>query len=320
MVRPVILVQEPRSLWVHQSANGCFRRVGHAKRSLRPDALARLFQQRSQARIIRFDEQEVPGCTLDDFDALLVRRFVREAQGGHVAQLLRLHLLRDLDGEAVPTVAGVVLCTEDPARWLRNAEILAVAHAGTGNDPDAQLDAREIRGPLDRQVLDAFRFVERNMTTPARTPLGRVEYPQYARIAVFEAIVNAVAHRDYSLHNQRIRLFLLRDRLESHSPGGLPSTLSLESMTRLSGVRPVYEQIGDLELCLTIFATAPPPPEAAADAAAGRPGRASARQEIPRGGDLVSRADGLGAAARGRHVSALPRVGYRRLAVRPFKA
>jgi hypothetical protein len=108
--------------------------------------------------------------------------------------------------------------------------------------------------------------------------------------------------------------------LESHSPGGLPSTLSLESMTRLSGVRPVYEQIGDLELCLTIFATAPPPPEAAADAAAGRPGRASARQEIPRGGDLVSRADGLGAAARGRHVSALPRVGYRRLAVRPFKA
>jgi predicted HTH transcriptional regulator len=315
MVRPVILVQVPRSLWVHQSANGCFRRVGHAKRSLRPDALARLFQQRSQARIIRFDEQEVPGCTLDDFDALLVRRFVREAQGGHVAQLLRLHLLRDLDGEAVPTVAGVLLCTEDPARWLRNAEILAVAHAGTGNDPDAQLDAREIRGPLDRQVLDAFHFVERNMTTPARKPLGRVEYPQYARIAVFEAIVNAVAHRDYSLHNQRIRLFLFRDRLEIHSPGGLPNTLSLESMTRLSaprnevlaslfgryypvgdpdlgrsflmdrrgfgvetilreserlsGVRPVYEQIGDLELCLTIFAAVPPPPEAAADAAAG---------------------------------------------------
>jgi predicted HTH transcriptional regulator len=271
--------------------------------------LARLFQQRSQARIIHFEEQEVPGCSFDDLDALLVRRFLKPGQGDTVAQLSRLHLLRDIDGVAVPSVLGALLCTLEPSRWLRSAEIIAVAHLGIENNPDDQIDAREIGGPLDRQILDAFHFVERNMTTAARKPLGRIDYPQYAAIAVFEAIVNAVAHRDYSLHNQRIRLFMFQDRLEIHSPGGLPNTLSLESMTRLSaprnevlaslfgryypvedprlgrsylmerrgfgvetilseseqlsGRRPVYEQIGDLELCLTIFAASPPARDAA---------------------------------------------------------
>jgi len=97
-------------------------------------------------------------------------------------------------------VAGVLLCTPDPSRWLRNAEIIAVAHDGLENDPNDQVDARDITGPLDRQIFDAFHFVQRNMTTGARKIFGRVDYPQYSLDAVFEGIVNAVAHRDYSLH------------------------------------------------------------------------------------------------------------------------
>ena len=233
-LQPVIVVEVPRSLWVHQSANGYFKRIGHAKREMQPDMLARLFQQRSQARIVRFEEQIVPKAHFDDLDALLLRRFVKPDQGDVITQLARLHLIDNRDGEALPTIAGVLLCTLDPSRWLRNAEILAVAHSGLRNDPNEQLDAQEIRGPLDRQILDAFHFVRRNMITAARKPLGRVDYPQYHLGAVFEAIVNAVAHRDYSLYAQRICLFMFADRLEIHSPGALPNTLSLESMSRLS--------------------------------------------------------------------------------------
>ncbi|MCP4701488.1 MAG: transcriptional regulator [Gammaproteobacteria bacterium] len=307
IARAVIVAEVPRSLWVHESANGYFRRVGHAKRKLPPDALARLFQQRSQARIIRFEEQEVAGTGFTDFDALLVNRFVREDQNDTQVQLQRLHLLRKTDEES--TVAGVLLCTLMPHRWLRNAEIIAAAHDGVENDPNDQADAQEIRGPLDRQIWDAIHFVQRNMRTPARKKLGRVDYPQYDLAAVFEAIVNAVAHRDYSHHAQRIRLFMFTDRLEIYTPGALPNSLSIESMTSLSaprneviaslfaqyypveeplfgknqlmdkrgagvrmilnrskalsGKRPVYENLSDMELKLTIFA-APPPPEKAA--------------------------------------------------------
>lgn len=65
----------PRSLFVHKSPNGYFRRIGRSKREMKPDVLARLFQQRSQARLIRFDEQTVPGTSMDDLDPRLWRRF-----------------------------------------------------------------------------------------------------------------------------------------------------------------------------------------------------------------------------------------------------
>ncbi len=233
----VILVEVPRSLWVHESANGYFRRVGHAKRKLAPDTLARLFQQRSQARLIRFEEQAVPATTLDDLDPLLVNRFTRAGEGDAPTQLKRLHLLTAAEGALVPTVAGVLLCTLAPQRWLRNAELIAVAHSGLVNDPAEQVDAQEIQGPLDRQIQDAVHFVRRNMRTPARKPMGRIDYPQYDLAAVFEAIVNAVAHRDYSRHAQRIRLFLYADRLELFTPGELPNSMTIESMTAISAPR-----------------------------------------------------------------------------------
>jgi predicted HTH transcriptional regulator len=303
-LRPVIVAEVPRSLWVHESANGYFRRVGHAKRKLLPDMLARLFQQRSQARIIRFDEQQVAGAGFEDFDALLVNRFTQLEQDDARIQLQRLHLLRETDDGFSATVAGVLLCTLSPERWLRNAEIIAVAHAGLDNNPDDQIDAQEVRGPLDRQISDAMHFVQRNMRVPARKVLGRVDYPQYDQAAVFEAIVNAVAHRDYSCATQRIRLFLFADRLEIYAPGALPNSMTIASMARisaprnevitslfaryypvedplfaksqlmdkrgagvslildrsaaLSGRRPVYENLSDMELKLTVFAAVPP--------------------------------------------------------------
>nr|WP_274521929.1 ATP-binding protein [Ectothiorhodospira lacustris] len=63
---PVLKVDVTGSLFVHKSPGGYLHRVGSAKREMAPDYLARLFQQRSQVRIIRFDEQPVPGATLDD--------------------------------------------------------------------------------------------------------------------------------------------------------------------------------------------------------------------------------------------------------------
>lgn len=55
-LQPVIIVKVPRSLMVHKSPNGYFKRSLDSKREMEPDVLARLFQQRSQTRIIRFEE------------------------------------------------------------------------------------------------------------------------------------------------------------------------------------------------------------------------------------------------------------------------
>ena len=57
-----------------------------------------------------------------------------------------------------------------------------------------------------------------------------MDLPQYDMSAVFEAIVNAVAHRDYSIHGERIRLRLFDSRLELYSPGAIPNSLSIDSL------------------------------------------------------------------------------------------
>lgn len=62
----IVKLEVPRSLFVHRSPGGYWHRVGDSKRVMTPDFLARVFQQRSQTRLIRFDEQPVANAHLDD--------------------------------------------------------------------------------------------------------------------------------------------------------------------------------------------------------------------------------------------------------------
>jgi ATP-dependent DNA helicase RecG len=234
----VIKVEMPRGLFVHRSPGGYFHRVGSSKREMAPDYLARLFQQRSQARIIRFDEQVVPQAAMADLVDELWERFRtrRSASEPREALLDKLGMARaGEDGTFRPSVAGVLLATADPRRFLPNAFIQAVAYSGTSSTPAEasstyQLDAKDIAGPIDHQVDAACRFVLRNMRTTAVKSVGRVDTPEYDLGVVFEAVVNAVAHRDYSIHGAKIRLRLYADRMELFSPGALSNTMSVESL------------------------------------------------------------------------------------------
>jgi predicted HTH transcriptional regulator len=100
-----------------------------------------------------------------------------------------------------------------------------------------QLDAADIAGPLDRQVTEACRFVARNMRVAATKDIGRTDIPQFDLTAVFEALVNAVAHRDYAIYGSKIRLRLYSDRLEVFSPGALANTMTVESLPLRQSVR-----------------------------------------------------------------------------------
>lgn len=236
-LRPVIRVELARSLFVHRSPGGYFYRVGSSKREMEPEYLARLFQQRSQSRIIRFDEQVVARSTLGDLDEALVDRFRSEQTRDERTVLLRkLAMAReDESGVSKPTVAGLLLGAVHPQEWLPHAMIQAVAYRGNsvveslGSEP-YQLDARDITGPLDAQVVDACLFVQRNQKVAASKVIGRLDIFQYDMTAVFEALVNAVAHRDYSMSGAHIRLRLFNDRLELYSPGALPNTMTVDSL------------------------------------------------------------------------------------------
>ncbi len=247
----VIKVEIPPSLWVHRSPGGYLHRVADEKRPMSPEYLARLIQHRSQSGIVRFDEQTVSGVRVDALSEALWERFrTPRSVDAKDDFLSKLRLARvGADGVLRPTVAGILMATDDPRRWLPNAFVQAVAYRGTqvrsstSADP-YQLDAADLSGPLDAQVRDACSFVAKNMRVAAFKDVGRIDRPAFDMTAVFEAMVNAVAHRDYSIHGSKIRLRLFADRLELYSPGRLPNTMTIENLPYLQSSR--YEVLTSL--------------------------------------------------------------------------
>jgi len=237
-LQPILKIDVPRSLFVHKSANGYFHRIGSSKREMSPELLARLFQQRSQARVIRFEEQAVPNTDFSNLDEDLYEPFVGSASEDVVVALQKRGLLvEDESGRLRASVAGALLATWHPERWLPGAFVEAVRYRGIRQDSNYQIDAKTITGPLDEQVRQALSFVRRNMTVSAVKKPEREETPQFSERAVFEALVNAVAHRDYSIHGSKIRLFLFDDRLELYSPGALPNSVTVESLALRQATR-----------------------------------------------------------------------------------
>lgn len=236
--RAVIKVDVAQSLFVHESPHGYFHRIGSSKRKIPPDLLQRLFQQRSQTRIIRFEEQPVPNTTIADLSAPLYERFTSRSIEPTETVLLKRNLLRrDESGDIRASVAGVLMCAEFPDKHLPGAFIEAVHYRGTLQDSNYQYDAQQIRGPLDEQVRQTMLFLRRNQTTAATKETFRVDRPQFSERAVFEALVNAVAHRDYSIYGSKIRFFIFDDRLELFSPGPLPNTVTVDSMSLRQATR-----------------------------------------------------------------------------------
>ena len=236
--KPLIVVEVPPGDAQHDSPGGSYRRVGESKQRMTSDQRMRLAQQRGQSRFLWFDRQPVPETGFATLSERLWKPLVSAAGATEPQRALtNLRLLaHDTDDALRATVAGILLCTETPEQWFPNAAIMATRYLGSDR-ASGQFDSQEIVGPLQRQIADAARFAVSNMRVAARKAPGRIDMPQYSVQAVFEALVNAVAHRDYSMSGQRIRLSMFADRLEIDSPGALPNGMTIANMESSQATR-----------------------------------------------------------------------------------
>ena len=234
----LLLVDIPEGDSQHDSPGGSYIRVGGSKRKMGSGERLRLAQRRGQARFLWFDKQPAPDTGFGTLDEALWKPLLSaEGRADPEAALTKSALLAiDEAGALRATVAGVLLCARNPEQWFPNACITATRYRGKDRAA-GQVDAQEITGPLDRQIADAMAFVARNMRVAARKAPARVDLPQYSDKAVFEALVNAVAHRDYSMGGGKIRLSMFEDRLEIQSPGSLPNNLTVDSMETRQATR-----------------------------------------------------------------------------------
>ena len=229
--RRVLLVEVPRGLYVHRTSGGrYYMRVGSTKRDLTPPELARLFQQRGREYV--FDEQPVLAAAVDDLSRHRLEAFFGRSPAIPWLDLLRNTRVtfRDEDGVDRPTVAGLLAFATEPTELLASGSIEAACYRGTRLSSDDLVHAERLAGPVSDQIDAGIAFVARFTQAPGGDRATSDDDAPYDLDVVDEAVVNAVAHRDYAISGSKIRLFLFVDRLELYSPGNLPNTITLDDM------------------------------------------------------------------------------------------
>ena len=127
--------------------------------------------------------------------------------------------MRDTNGRL--TNAGALLADQSP---VRHSRLFCTRWTGldkSGGMVDA-LDSAEYSGSLIILLNEGVGFVKRNMKTRwKKTANSRIEMPDYCERSVFEALVNALIHRDYTVLGSEVHIDIYDDRLTIHSPGGM---------------------------------------------------------------------------------------------------
>lgn len=214
------------------------RREGATNQPLAPDALRRLLLERGDVSW----ERSVPeGATLAELDQRKIRAYAERvgpaAADNPLGFLLRRGCLLQRDTGAAgptpypmaPTNAGLLLFAQAVEARFPQAEITLVRYRGV--DMGDEFEREDVRDTLPEAARRAERWLMERLRKGSRmVGLERQDWTQLPPGAVREALVNAVAHRDYSVRGEGIRVALFLDRLEVYSPGRLPGHVTLANI------------------------------------------------------------------------------------------
>ena len=141
--------------------------------------------------------------------------------------------------DGFPTLAGIMLLGEYPQEFFPQLSVTAMVVQGKeigelGDDGERFIDNKRIEGTISQMLESTLAFVRRNMKvkTIVIEEGFRSDKPEYPIKAVREIILNALIHRDYSVHTERspVRLVMYEDRLELENPGGLYGRITIDDL------------------------------------------------------------------------------------------
>ena len=212
------------------------RYLGREGSQTNPLSARRLRQLLVERGVVQFEARIPPDTEIEDLDGEQILEYYRTVHGGNGASietalefLYRRGVLHQVEGRLRPTNAALLLFGCYPQQCLPNGAILA-ARFPEQTMSDAFLK-QDLTGTIPMQLRQAEAFVRANLPRVVRMEgLAHDEQPEIPFDAVRELLVNAAAHRDYNLQGDNIHLYIFSDRLEIHSPGGLPGPVTLENL------------------------------------------------------------------------------------------
>ncbi len=215
------------------------RRVGGDSQPLRGDAMARFVREREQrsaedqpvVSVVAFDPSAFSVAAINE--ALLAdgRPAIDAGRVPRALEDLRVAIPASPPLDLRVLRAAVVLFANDPRDVLRGAAVQLVRRSGTGPRSGPSIERAECAGPLAETVACSMDFISRHgggleVVTGSR----REALPAYPPTVVREAVVNALAHRDYALAGATVDVTVWDDRVEVRSPGGLPGHITVDNM------------------------------------------------------------------------------------------
>ena len=208
-------------------------------------SLVECLENRGQIRSTPFDGSVCDGATLKDIDNGEVKDFVEAAEtagrlklkGSRTAKavLQNFNLLRN----GQPTNAAMLLFGKNPQRFFNNVQVHCFHFHGTEKrKPIASQHPYEGRllEVIDQAVEFVLGKIDRSVGTRATSSQAPVVF-EIPRPVITEAIVNAVAHRNYR-HNGFVQVIVFADRIEVWNPGELPPGLTPDLLRKPHGPIP----------------------------------------------------------------------------------
>ncbi len=223
---------------------GSFIRSGDGNRHLTPYEVDRLKESRVQPQ---HDLEPVEKASMADLDPVVVSAVLRRARSlfprvfGRLSDetiLVQLGCAVRVGGVLRPTLAGLLSAGLFPQQYFPRLEVVFTVFPGTSKAGDPAtgrryVDSKEVVGSMPVMLMDTLALVTQRMRTGAVVKGGlRVETPDYPIVAVREAVVNALQHRDYSPEGRgtHVQVNMYSDRLEITNPGGLYGATTIESL------------------------------------------------------------------------------------------
>ena len=196
----------------------------------------RLFQA---SGIFHYDITAVPGTSIKDLNINLIRDYFKnyntfdlyeESDESINRILINADILKEGTTPYECSVGGLLIFGRRIDKFLPQSGI-SFAHFNGNDISEDLIDKKQIVGNLPEIVEHAMIIIKNNIKTPS-TIIGakRIEKELMPGIVIREALVNALIHRNYSISGSKVRILMFDDRIEFHSPGRLPNTVTVDKM------------------------------------------------------------------------------------------
>mgnify|MGYP001251286164 CR=1 FL=1 len=205
-------------------------RASNRCRQASREELLRIFQA---GQSLYYDELPINRALLSNLDLIAFKDFLLNYLDTPIDNdedlkryLIYFHLLTENE---IPTFTGILFWGKEPQKFVPESRIICANINGV-DIGDLNIEKQELKGTIPAMLSYVENFLKSNLRKLHEIkdfmPESDYEIPL---TALREAVVNAIAHRDYTI-SAPIRILLFTDRIEIHSPGRLPNTVTIESM------------------------------------------------------------------------------------------